>query len=196
MSHFSLRALFVPLFFLASVAVPVVAAAPTPAAPGVPNFHEVNALFYRGGQPSQQGFASLAKLGITTVVDLTHTGADAVQEQHEVEAVGMRYVSVPMNPTGIVEPDAAKVNRVLGLLNAATGAVFIHCKKGADRTGTIAACYRIEHDHWKVNQAQKEANQYGMSWLNVGMKRYIASFGRSGAATPVLAATALPGAAH
>ena len=39
-------------------------------APGVPNFHKVNDGLYRGGQPSRQGFESLAKLGIKTVLDL------------------------------------------------------------------------------------------------------------------------------
>ncbi|HXE31377.1 MAG TPA: dual specificity protein phosphatase family protein [Terriglobales bacterium] len=196
MTHFSPRAFYLPFLLAAAVVVPALAAPNAPAAPGVPNFHEVNALVYRGGQPNQQGFASLAKLGITTVVDLTHSGADAARERREVEAAGMRYVSVPMNPTGIVEPDAAKVERVLAILNSATGPVFIHCKKGADRTGTVAACYRIEHDHWKANQAQKEANQYGMSWLNIGMKRYIAGFRRTSPSRTVLAAAALPATAH
>jgi hypothetical protein len=39
-------------------------------APGVPNFHQVNAHLYRGGQPNDAGWSSLAKLGVKTVVDL------------------------------------------------------------------------------------------------------------------------------
>jgi hypothetical protein len=37
---------------------------------GVPNFGEVNSTLYRGAQPTREGFAKLAKLGISIVVDV------------------------------------------------------------------------------------------------------------------------------
>ena len=40
------------------------------AVPGVPNFHQVNERVYRGAQPRAEGWSSLAKLGIKTVIDL------------------------------------------------------------------------------------------------------------------------------
>jgi protein tyrosine/serine phosphatase len=54
--------------------------------------------------------------------------------------------------------------------------VFIHCKHGCDRTGTIIACYRIEHDHWSSQAALAEARRYGMSKLARGMRRFIIRF--------------------
>jgi protein tyrosine/serine phosphatase len=33
------------------------------------------------------------------------------------------------------------------LQNKSRGPIFIHCRRGADRTGTVVALYRIEHDH-------------------------------------------------
>ena len=38
-------------------------------ADGVPNIHRVNQHLYRGGQPADAGWASLAKLGVKVVVD-------------------------------------------------------------------------------------------------------------------------------
>jgi len=143
---------------------------------GVPNFQQINEKLYRGGQPSDEGFGSLAKLGIKTVVDLRrpneHSTAD---EERVVKALGMRYVNVPMN--GIVAPSEEQVARVLALMNATEdGSVFVHCRRGADRTGTVVACYRMGHDAWDNKKAFKEAKTLGMSWMEVGMKHYILAY--------------------
>src|SRR5690349_19440259 len=118
-------------------------------ASGVPNFQQVNARIFRGGQPSPEGFQSLAKLGVKTVIELRRENEDGEHstssEKQAVEAAGMRYVHVPMK--GIVAPTDAQVAKVLALFNSPEP-VFVHCKKGMDRTGTVVACYRISHDGW------------------------------------------------
>jgi tyrosine-protein phosphatase SIW14 len=159
-------------------------------APGVPNFHKVNEQVYRGGQPKDQGWASLAHLGVKTVVDLRRPGEHSTShEAEEVEAAGMRYFNVPMH--GVVAPSEEQVDRVLAFLNSSTEApVFVHCKRGADRTGTVIACYRIEHDGWDNQRALKEAKSYGMSWLQIGMKHYVMDFH-----APTVQAAGTPGLA-
>lgn len=175
----------------AAVALPLSAANTAGMPAGVPNFHVVNAMILRGGQPTAAGWQSLSRMGVRTVIDLCE-GQSALKERAAVEAAGMTYINIPMSGHGIAEPDAAKVAQALAVLNAATAPVFIHCHKGSDRTGTIIACYRIEHDHWAAAKAQKEADKYGMSWLNVGMKRFIGSFNQRmlpimASATPAVA---------
>src|SRR5216684_1286275 len=104
--------------------------------PGVGNFHQVNSQVYRGAQPSKEGFANLAKLGITTVIDLREAGDRSIEESQIVKAAGMRYISVPMK--GLSAPSPADVDKVLNVLNDPTaGPVFVHCRRGADRTGTV-----------------------------------------------------------
>ncbi len=162
--------LFLPLFLTAALW------GADPQAAGVPNFHRVDTNVYRGAQPLDGGFTSLAKLGVKTVIDLRQPDEHPWQsEQKAVEAAGMKYVNVPMR--GLVAPPDDEVTEVLAMLEAApSGAVFVHCRRGKDRTGTVIACYRIAHDHWQNQKALAEARSLGMSWAEFAMRRYILAF--------------------
>ena len=165
--------LLTPLFASVVVFIPVLAAQQAPA--GVRNFHQVDQSVYRGAQPTQQGINSLAALGVKTIVDLRGGGGRSSQEKRSVEAAGMRYINIPMN--GHAAPTEQQVSRLLSLLNNSGGApVFVHCRRGADRTGTIVACYRIAHDHWDNQKALGEAKANGMSWTEMAMKHYVLAY--------------------
>jgi protein tyrosine/serine phosphatase len=144
--------------------------------PGVSNFQQVNEQVYRGAQPTELGFESLAKLGIKTVVDLRQIGEHSqAEERRAVEERGMRYVSVPMK--GMSTPADQQVSSVLALLNDhSAGPVFVHCKRGADRTGAVIACYRIGHDCWDNKQALREARSLGMSWYQRALQKYVTRY--------------------
>jgi tyrosine-protein phosphatase SIW14 len=159
---------------------------------GLPNFHQVNDHLYRGAQPTEQGFQSLAKLGVKTIIDLRETGSRSRTEQREVEADGMRYVTIPFN--GMTAPSPADVAKVLALFDdPSAGPVFVHCRRGADRTGTVIACYRIAHDGWDNQKALKEAKADGMSWTEIAMQHYVLGYhGTSAPATPTVVASAAP----
>jgi tyrosine-protein phosphatase SIW14 len=142
---------------------------------GVPNFHHVNEHLYRGGQPAPQGIKNLAALGVRTVIDLRGGKEHSEEEQKLVEAAGMHYVHVPM--AGLSAPSDQQIATLLDMLdNSASWPVFLHCKRGADRTGTVIACYRMTHDHWDHAKALSEARTNGMSWIERGMQQYILHF--------------------
>jgi len=87
----------------------------------------------------------------------------------------MQYVNVPM--TGLAPPTEAEITKILALLEDGTaGAIFVHCLRGADRTGTVIAAYRIDHDHWDNAQALKEAMSCGMSLFQIPRQSYIRNF--------------------
>ncbi|HEX3742558.1 MAG TPA: tyrosine-protein phosphatase [Bryobacteraceae bacterium] len=137
----------------------------------LPNFHQVNNHLFRGAQPSPAGFRTLAHMGIKTVIDLREE-SHAAGEEKIVEAEGMRYISLPMN--GLEAPSDQQVEHALALIDdAANGPVFVHCHRGADRTGTVVACYRIAHEGWENRQALDEARGFGMSWMEFGMHKYV-----------------------
>jgi tyrosine-protein phosphatase SIW14 len=155
---------------------------------GVGNFHQVSDRLYRGAQPTEEGFHHLAELGVTTVIDLREAGERSAQEEKVVRAAGMQYISVPMR--GMSAPATQDVVRVLGLLENSPGPVFVHCRRGADRTGTVLACYRIAHDRWDNRKALTEARSLGMSWFERAMQSYVMHYGVSAAPSAATVAAA------
>ncbi|MDQ2855849.1 MAG: sulfur transferase domain-containing protein [Acidobacteriota bacterium] len=138
----------------------------------LPNFHQVNEKLYRGAQPKQDGLKRLAQLGIKTIVNLREDDAQAKREEADARAAGLKYFSVPLDETG--RPTDEQVERALSIINSDENQpVFVHCRLGADRTGTIIAVYRISHDGWTSERAKAEANRYGMHPWETGMKSYI-----------------------
>jgi tyrosine-protein phosphatase SIW14 len=141
--------------------------------PGIPNFHKVNERLYRGGQPPEDAWNRLARLGIKTVIDLRREEEQSREaESRAVEAAGMRYINVPMNGG---PPREVDILEIFGILDSREP-VFVHCREGKDRTGTVVACYRIATDGWENRKALAEAKSLGMHWFQPGMKSYILGF--------------------
>lgn len=150
-------------------------AADNPAAEHVRNFGEVNEHLYRGGEPTQEALEELAGLHVALVIDLREPGKGTNVEQQMVEALKMKYVNIPFHNYGA--PTEEQMRRVLWLLvNGDTQKIFVHCWRGKDRTGTVVACYRMQHDGWDNQKALAEAHKYGMSFTERGMRSYILHF--------------------
>jgi len=155
-----------------ALAVPLLAGS---SGSGIENFHQVDDHVFRGAQPNEEGFRYLAKLGVKTIVDLRESDSRSRKEEQEVTAAGMKYVNVPM--TGLTPPTQAEIATILGILeNGKEGAVFVHCKRGADRTGAVIASYRIEHDGWDNARALSEAKADGIRFSQVPRQDYIRTF--------------------
>ena len=143
-----------------------------PRYPALPNFHQVNQQFFRGGQPKDGGLRKLKDLGVKTIVNLRGEDAHTRTESEEAHSLGLRYYSISLPEFS--RPKDEEVGRVLDIINAPENQpIFIHCRRGKDRTGTIVACYRISHDGWTAEQARDEARRYGLGWVEIGMRRYI-----------------------
>jgi tyrosine-protein phosphatase SIW14 len=144
-------------------------------APGVPNFHQVDDHVFRGGQPRVQGFKNLSLIGVKTVIDLRSGAEHRHDEESLVKIAGMHYIHVPLD--GFTAPTDQQIGTVLSLLDDSSGwPVFLHCRRGADRTGTVIACYRVAHDHWANEKALTGAKLYRMSRLELGTRQYILHF--------------------
>jgi protein-tyrosine phosphatase len=167
--------LLVVVFSILSLAglIGAVAAWPGSGPAGVPNFGEVTPTLYRGAQPSAEGFHSLQQMGVT--IDVNFRDGDAPAEEHEVESLGMKYVAIPWRASD--DPSTAQVAQFLNLVRDNPRAtIFVHCKRGADRTGTMVAAYRIALEHESTGDAVSEMHHYHYAhfWLPQ-LERYVDS---------------------
>lgn len=147
-----------------------------PASHGIVNFGKVNDHLYRGAQPDANGIANLKKLGVTLIINLRTKEEPSALEAAQASSNAIAYTNIPLR--GASRPSDQDIARILATIANAPGPVFVHCEHGCDRTGTVIACYRLQHDGWDARAAFKEADHYGMSELERGMRAYIADFAR------------------
>jgi len=126
----------------------------------IKNFGQMDAGFYRGAQPMPGDYRSLKALGVKTVVDLQDDPTN--YEKADVEALGMKYVNIPMS--GYRTPKMSDVNTFLALVNnPSTGTIYVHCKAGIHRTGVMGAAYRFTKSGWNYDKAYKEMKNYNFT---------------------------------
>ena len=153
-----------------------------PAADGIRNFGRVDHTLLRGAQPDEPAMASLQRLGVRTIINLRLPDDTWPGEEASARAHGLGYVSEPL--PGLSAPDDAQVAQVLALIASSPPPIFIHCEHGSDRTGTIIACYRMQHDGWPLERAFAEAKLHGFSPFQIGMRRYIRAFSSKASRAP------------
>ena len=140
---------------------------------GVPNFGRVTGNLYRGGQPSLDGFNTLRAMGVGMVVNFREEPGETATEKREVESLGIKYVGIPWSATH--KPTTAQVLEFLDLVRANPNTrIFVHCRRGADRTGVMIAAYRISVEHEPVPDAISEMHQFHYAWLFLPqLKHYV-----------------------
>jgi protein tyrosine phosphatase (PTP) superfamily phosphohydrolase (DUF442 family) len=143
----------------------------TASSAGLPKFEQVNDKLFRGGQPRPGALLRLRELGIDTIVNLRGASDRTRAEAAEARALGLNYVNVALPNWG--RPQDERVQRILMIINAPqNGRVFVHCKDGVDRTGTIVALHRITREGWNTGDALAEAEARGMRRIQIWMRDY------------------------
>lgn len=141
----------------------------------LPNFGCVNANVYRGAQPTAEGIKELARRGVKTIINLRDADENSRFEAEQARNSGIKFVNVPLG--NWFAPKDAKIAEIMSLLdNAENQPVFVHCQRGADRTGTVIAAYHISHDGWTLKQVKTEAKSYDFGWWQIWMNGYIKDF--------------------
>jgi tyrosine-protein phosphatase SIW14 len=137
----------------------------------LPRFHEVAPGLYRGGQPKREGFDLLKQRGVKTIINLR----EERDERELVEGLGLKYVYIPLDARDQVSTD--DITTFLATVSdPAHQPVFVHCRRGADRTGFMIGLYRIARQGWTAEQAYDEARAIGMRWWYRGLKRQLYEF--------------------
>ena len=145
------------------------------ALPGLPNFGRVTDTLYRGAQPTPDGFRALKAMGVGIIVNFRDDRRKIAAEKREVESLEIKYVSIPWNARH--DPSAAQIVQFLELVRANPKIkIFVHCRRGADRTGVMIAAYRIAVEHQPVTEAVSEMRQFHYDWFwQPHLERYVES---------------------
>ena len=123
----------------------------------IKNFGQMDDRFYRGARPKDRDLKTLADMGVKTIIDLTDNSRE--YEQPAVEAVGLRYINIPMEDKS--SPRMDQINEFMKVVNdPETGKFFVHCAGGRHRTGVVGAVYRFNHNGWNLDQALAEMDHY------------------------------------
>jgi tyrosine-protein phosphatase SIW14 len=157
---------------------------------GIRNYDEVNKQLSRGAQPSSEGIKELANRGLITIINLRPESEDPTatdREKAEAQNLMQHYEPVPLSRW--CAPREKDIAHILNIISdPAEQPVFVHCQRGADRTGTVVAIYRITHDCWSAEEAIREARQHGMGWWSFPMRRFIRTWYRTKRAQPCVPA--------
>jgi uncharacterized protein (TIGR01244 family) len=150
----------------------------------IARFHQVDDRLYRGAQPSELGLNRLQALGVRTVINVRDENDAAVADERRiVESLGMRFVHIPIKDGNVFtwfrRIPGDTVTHFFEVLASEPAPVFIHCRRGTDRTGALVAIYRIARNGWDTARALKEANERGMRPWYRGLRKQIATFDAS-----------------
>ncbi|MBS1955475.1 MAG: tyrosine-protein phosphatase [Cyanobacteria bacterium SZAS-4] len=134
----------------------------------IDNFGRVAPGITRGAQPSDKALAMMAKDGIKTIIDLRMNGSGTENEEATTNRLGMKYVHIPMT---LLTPSTEQVSQFLSIVNSpANLPAFVHCRQGADRTGTLVAIYRRKVQGWDFDKTYAEMREHHFKPFLLGMK--------------------------
>ncbi len=151
----------------ATTAIPMVLPSASSAASGpygqlgktIVNYGYVSPVLLRGSQPTNAGFVALKEAGVKTIINLRDGKEDILDERKVVQNLGMKYVSIPLTVLKGVRKD--QVHEFLSKVTGGDELVFVHCRQGQDRCGTMVAMYRMHEQGWSAEQAYKEMISFG-----------------------------------
>jgi len=117
---------------------------------GIGNFYKVSDELYRGRQPTAEGIAKLKELGIKTIVNLRMEESDS----ELLTDSNIAYERIAIKAKTVDEADVIKFLKIA--TNKEKTPVFLHCRRGADRTGMMVAVYRVAVQDWTKEEAIEE----------------------------------------
>jgi len=142
---------------------------------GISNFADIEPGLSRGGRPTDEGIEYLRSHGYRTVVAFWSGSG----EREKLTRAGIAFVELPMK-AGIFSAEPPTQGQIDSFLKLASDParrpLFFHCKRGRDRTGAMAAIYRIERQKWPRADAVEEMKAFGFSTHYKKLLQFVAAY--------------------
>ncbi|WP_434559877.1 dual specificity protein phosphatase family protein [Pseudomonas sp. Z5-35] len=116
---------------------------------------QMSPTLYRSALPDGAALPLLAKLDIGTVITFLPES-----DANWLSTSGIRQVQLPYRTNHVDDSDILKALRAVQDAEA-NGPVLMHCKHGSDRTGLVAAMYRVVVQGWSKEDALDEMTEGG-----------------------------------
>lgn len=117
---------------------------------GCHNSYKIDDILYRGAQPTHTGFVELEKRGIRSILCLRSLHNNNGKLSH----TKLKSFHIKMKTW---DPRPEHIHEFLSIVSTQENQpVFIHCLHGSDRTGVMAAAYRMVMQNQDRDEAVKE----------------------------------------
>ena len=124
------------------------------------NLHQMTPTLYRSALPDSNAVPLLEKLKIGTVINFLPESDGGWLKNPDIRQVQLVY-----RTNHVDDADVLAALRAIREAEA-NGAVLMHCKHGSDRTGLMAAMYRVVVQGWSKEDALSEMTLGGFGSSN------------------------------
>jgi len=121
------------------------------------NLHQVDDKLFRSALPNTETVKQLKALGIVSVVNFYQKS-----DKRWIGSADLQEIHLPMRTRWFDDEDALDALRAVRAAQE-KGPVLIHCKHGQNRTGLVAALYRMVYQGWSKEEALAEMRSFGGS---------------------------------
>jgi len=114
------------------------------------NLYRIQPDLYRSALPDSAALPMLKKLGVTTVINFYQRSDSTWLSDPQVQQIHLPFHTDRVDDVDVIAAlQSIRQSQKLG-------SVLIHCKHGQNRTGLIAALYRVVYQDWSKEQALAE----------------------------------------
>ncbi|MCK1789888.1 tyrosine-protein phosphatase [Pseudomonas violetae] len=119
------------------------------------NLFQMSPTLYRSALPDRAAVPLLTELKVATVINFLPE-----PDSGWLSSPGITQIQLPYRTNHVDDADVLKVLRAIRDAES-NGPVLMHCKHGSDRTGLMAAMYRVVIQGWSKEEALDEMTQGG-----------------------------------
>lgn len=128
------------------------------------NPEKVSEGIFRGPRPAEADLRELSEAGIKTILSLESNPSVVEEEESACRSFNLAFINIPLSE--MASPSKEDLQRAVDVIQKnREGGIYVHCRRGIDRTGYVIASFRILIENWTYDKAYKECCSFGHSPL-------------------------------